>query len=219
MVDRTCRRAGVMRQRLSPIDPDIVTKVSAALRDRQSQRLCDVLEQVEPNAGTWCEGWTAHDVAVHVWILKRDPLGWPGGVVPRLGRRRAARIRGHWPYGELVARLRRQSGAIAAMPLDRWEDHRHALGEYWMHTQDVARPQGVIQPEVDDELAEALWLRVQPAAAALHRRTRGLTLIHADGRRVTVTRGTPTLRVLGTPAELMCWAYGRPAEVSIEQLA
>ena len=195
-----------------------VAKVSAALRDRQLQRLCEALDQVDPDAPTWCEGWTAHDLAVHVWILKRVPLGWPGVVVPRLGRGRAARIRGRWPYRDLVARLRRESGAIAAMPLDRWEDHRHALGEYWMHTQDVARPHGVLQPPVDDELAEALWLRVQRAAAALHRRTRGLTLVHRDGRRATVTRGAPTVVVLGSPGELMCWAYGRPADVRIEPL-
>jgi len=190
--------------------------VSAALRDRQLQRLCDVLDEVEPNAATWCRGWTAYDVAVHIWILKRDPIGWPGVVVPRLGRRRVARIQERWSYGELVDRLRQQPGAIAAMPLDRWEDHRHALGEYWVHTQDVARPQGVVQPEMDEELAEALWLRVQRAAARLHRRTRGLTLAHHDGRQVIVTRGTPALRVSGTPAELMCWTYGRPAEVRIE---
>lgn len=95
------------------------------------------------------------------------------------------------------------------MPLDRWEGHRHALGEYWVHTQDVARPQGVRQPPVDDELAEALWLRVQRAAAALHRRSRGLTLVHADGRRATVTRGAPTVAVRGSPEELMCWAPTR----------
>lgn len=190
--------------------------MSSALRDRQFRVLCDVLDQVEPAAATWCEGWTAHDLAAHIWILKRDPLGWPGVAVPRLGMGRAARVKGRWSYGGLVARLRRQSGAIAAMPLDRFEDHRHALGEYWMHTQDVARPQGIDQPPVDDELAEALWLRVQRAAPLLHRRVRGLTLVHADGRRVTVTRGTPTLRVIGTPAELMCWAYGRPADVVLE---
>ena len=118
---------------------------------------------------------------------------------------------------DLVGRLRREPGGIAAMPLDRWEDHRHALGEYWMHTQDVARPQGVPQPPVDDALAEALWLRVQRASAALHRRTPGLTLVHPDGRRVTVTRGAPTLVVTGPPTELMCWAYGRPAEVRVER--
>ncbi|MEZ5093524.1 maleylpyruvate isomerase family mycothiol-dependent enzyme [Nocardioides sp.] len=191
--------------------------MTAALRDRQLQRLCDVLDAVDADADTWCAGWTAHDLAVHVWTLKRDPLGWPGVVVPRLGRGRAARIHSRWEYADLVGRLRREPGGIAAMPLDRWEDHRHALGEYWMHTQDVARPQGVPQPPVDDALAEALWLRVQRAAHALHRRTRGLTLVHPDGRRAAVTRGAPTVVVTGEPPELMCWAYGRPAEVRVER--
>ncbi|MEZ5094926.1 MAG: maleylpyruvate isomerase family mycothiol-dependent enzyme [Nocardioides sp.] len=188
--------------------------MSSDLRDRQLQRLCDVLEAVDPAASTLCAGWDAHDLAVHVWILKRDPLGWPGAVLPALDLGRSARVRRRWPYAELVRRLRAEPGRIACMPLDRWEGHRHALGEYYVHTQDVARRHGIGQPAPDEALLAALWLRVQVAARALHRRrTPGLVLARpgggGGGERALVTRGPARVVVTGEPTELMCWAHGR----------
>jgi uncharacterized protein (TIGR03085 family) len=189
--------------------------MSAELRDRQLQRFCDVLEAVPAEAPTLCEGWTAYDVAIHLWILKHDPWGWPGVVVPRLDLGRSARVRRRFPYDALVARLRSEPGAIACMPLDFREDYRHALGEYWMHTQDVARPSSVTQPEPDAELQEALWLRVQVVARALHRRTAGLVLVHPDGRSAEVTRGPARVVVTGEPTELLCWAFGRTSVADV----
>jgi uncharacterized protein (TIGR03085 family) len=190
--------------------------VSAELRDRQLLRLCDVLDAVEPDAATLCAGWTAHDLAIHVWILQHDPLGWPGVLVPALGRPRAERIRRRRSYGELVDRLRSGRGTIACMPLDRWEGHRHALGEFWIHTQDVARPNGIVQPAADPALQEALWRRVQRAARRLHRhRSPGLVLERPDGRRFAVTEQPARCIVTGEPTELMCWVYGREAVADV----
>ena len=54
-------------------------------------------------------------------------------VLAPLKRQRVERIRSRWSYEDLIVQLRSESGAIACMPLDRWEDHRHALGEYYVH--------------------------------------------------------------------------------------
>ncbi len=197
-----------------------VRRVSFALRDRQLGHLCDALAAVDPDAPTLCAGWDAHDLAIHVWLIKRDPLSWPGLVVPSLARPRSRRIRGRWAYAELIERLRAEPGAIACMPADRFEDGRHALGEYWIHTQDVARPNGVRQPPADDALRTALWMRVRRAAAQLHRRGRhGLVLELPDGARHRVADGSDTLIVRGEPTGLMCWVYGREtvADVTIRQ--
>ena len=108
--------------------------MTADLRDRQFRQCCDALEQVSADAPTLCEGWAAHDLAIHLWTLKHDPLGWPGIVVPALAAttaRRADRIRRRWSYVELVARLRAERGDMACMPFDRFGGHRHALGEYY----------------------------------------------------------------------------------------
>lgn len=192
--------------------------MSAELRDRQLHRFCDVLEAVPADAPTLCEGWTAHDVAIHLWILKHDPLGWPGVVVPSLDLGRSARVRRRWPYAELVGRLRAEPGPLPCMPWDFREDYRHALGELWMHTQDVARPNAVAQPEPDSALQDELWLRVQKVAPLLRRRTAGLVLARPDGPSAQITSGAAQVVVTGEPTELLCWAFGREsvADVTVE---
>lgn len=189
--------------------------MSAELRDRQLDRFCDVLDAVPAEAPTLCEGWTAHDVAIHLWILKHDPLGWPGVVVPRLDLGRSARVRRRWPYADLVVRLRAEPGPLPCMPWDFREDYRHALAELWVHTQDVARPNAVAQPGPDPALQDALWLRVQKVARLLHRRTAGLVLTRPDGTSVQVTKGAPQVVVTGDPTELLLWAHGRTSAADV----
>jgi hypothetical protein len=134
-------------------------------------------------------------------------------AVPRfagLTARRADALRNRWPYLDLAARLRRDGGRIASMPFDALEGHRHALGEYYVHTQDVARPAGLGQPEPDPALEETLWLRTCAVSRALRRRLGpGLELVHLDGRRHAVSRGPTSLIVRGRPSELLCCVYGR----------
>lgn len=191
----------------------------AALRDRQLQRCCDVLAAVEPAATTLCVGWSAHDLAIHLWLIKRDPTAWPGMVVPLLApltKHRGEVVRHRWAYEELLGRLRSTSGSIACMPLDGREDHRHALGEYYVHTQDVARPHQVDQSAPDDALQEALWLRSRTAARILRRRLpAGLVLEHPDGRRAVIGQAGPPITVSGAPSELICWVYGRRSVASV----
>lgn len=190
----------------------------AQLRDREHVRLCDVLAAVPADAPTLCEGWTAHDLAIHIWLLKHDPLSWPALAVAALepfGRRRADRIRRRWSYPELVGRLRLDGAELACMPGDRFEGHRHALGEYWIHAQDVARPNGVAQPAPDADLQEALWRRARIAAPALRLANRGLVLARPDGRKMRVTPGAPTIQVTGEPTEVILWVYGRTSVADV----
>lgn len=177
------------------------------------------MAQVEPDAATLCAGWSAHDLAIHLWQINRDPVAWPGIVVPALAgltKQRADAVRRRWSYRDLVERLRSQSGGIACMPLDRFQDHRHALGEYYVHTQDVARPNGIGQPAVDEDLADALWLRSLAAARTMRRRLpAGLVLAHPDGRRTPIGRGDSRIIVTGPPSELLCWVYGRRSVAAV----
>jgi len=186
---------------------------TADLRDRQLQRCCDVLAAAGPDAPTLCEGWTAHDLAIHLWQLKHDPLAWPGIAGPplsHLSEHRADLVRRRWPYQTIIEQLREQTGPLPCMPLDRFRGDRHALGEYFIHTQDVARPNGIGQPALDEALQEALWLRCIAAARVLRRKQpRGLVLEHTDGRRHVIGRGARQTIVAGLPSELICWVYGR----------
>lgn len=188
-------------------------RTTRELRDRQRDRLCDALSAVPADAPTLCEGWDAHDLAVHIWVIKHEPLAWPGMVVRPLAPTSAAlsdRIKRRWDYHDLIRRIRCDKAGIACMPFDRREDYRHSLGEYFVHTQDVARPNGVEQPVPDPQLQDALWLRVQLAAHQLHRRRiPGLVLQRPSGERAQVTEGPIRRVVSGEPSELMCWVYSR----------
>lgn len=195
------------------------------LAQQQLQHCCDALTTTGPDAPTLCRGWSTWDLAVHLWLLKHDPLAWPGIALDALApltARRVGAVKRRWPYDGLVARLRSEPTPIACMPLDRFENWRHCLGEYYVHTQDVVRANGLIQPPAGPELEDALWRRLTVAAPQLHpRRASGLVLVHPDGRELIVGRPQPTLAVAGPPSELICWTYGRTsaARVTVRHLS
>ena len=66
---------------------------------------CDALLAVAPDSPTLCEGWSAHDLAAHLWVREHDPLALPGVVVPplqRLTAERMERVKRRWPYQRLA---------------------------------------------------------------------------------------------------------------------
>ncbi|MDO5736515.1 MAG: maleylpyruvate isomerase family mycothiol-dependent enzyme [Propionibacteriaceae bacterium] len=187
--------------------------MSTGLRNLHLTQLCDALDSVPPTAPTLCEGWDAHDLAIHLWVLKRDPLSWPGIAVPAFAaatQRRAEHVRRRWDYERLVAELRHQGGAMACMPLDRWEGHRHALGEYYIHTEDLRRANNLPRRTQTAETEDALWLRAHTAGRQLWmlgRDTISVASPHRDA--FTLGRGAPTAQVTGLPSEVILWIYGR----------
>lgn len=198
------------------------TARGAALRDAQRDRLCDALEAAGPDAPTLCTGWTAADLAAHVWILDHDPIGWIGlGIGPLEGihRARIARVRDRLSHAQVIERLREGDGSLACMRGDVLEGHRHALGEHYVHTQDVVRATGDGRDGAEDpsgELSEALWRRAAVAARALHLTTPGLVLAHLDGRTTRVLPGRERVRVTGAPSEVLLWVHGRTAVADVQ---
>lgn len=192
-------------------------RVSATLRDEQLQVLCDVLGSVDASAPTLCEGWSAHDIAIHIWVLKHDPLSWPLLVVPRLAglaTKRADALKQRWSYAELVADLRSGDGEIACMPLDGRENHRHALGEYFVHSEDVRRANALHPARISPALEDALWQRLRVAAPRLHR-GESWRFEAPDGEWFTIGGHEPTQCIFGRPAELLLWAYGRTSAADV----
>lgn len=191
--------------------------MTAPLRDAQRGALLEALGQVGPSAPTLCAGWDAHDLAIHIWQLQHDPRGWLL-TLPMFAARARARMDGlkqQWRYADLLTRMRADPGSLACMPLDRLGDHRHALGEYFVHTADVTRANGLPEPLVSPDMADALWLRACRAAQIL-RRSEGLLLVRPDGLNRQIGRGPVRCMVSGEPGELILWVYGRgPAQVVI----
>ncbi|MBP8920988.1 MAG: maleylpyruvate isomerase family mycothiol-dependent enzyme [Micropruina sp.] len=194
--------------------------VGRDLVELQRERCCDVLESVPPDAPTLCEGWTAFDLAAHLDALCRDPLSWPGiglRALAPITTRRAERLQRRLGYDGLIRRLRRRSPVIPLFGADPVQGWLHHLGEWYVHTEDVRRPNGLPGARRDPPMDEALWLRVQVAARILCRRDRrGLTLRLPDGRTARVHDRPEPRVVTGAPGELMVHVYrGRAATVTI----
>jgi len=194
--------------------------MSTLLRDHHLHHLCDALAEVPATAPTLCDGWDAHDLAVHIWVIKHDPLSWPGIVIPALAgvtRRRAETVRGRWPYLALLARLRQDSGAIACMPFDGREDHRHALGEYYIHTEDIRRANTLPRRSLSTETEDALWLRARTAGGQLWGRGQDATRFEAPDRMPFILgRGEPATCVSGLPSEAILRIYGREGVADVQ---
>src|SRR5215468_2340200 len=100
-------------------------------------RLCDLLDEVGPDAPTLCEGWTTRDLAAHLVARERRPDSVPGLVAePFAGwseKVRTGELRR--PYTELVDLLR--SGPPRWSPLG-WPagDRLGNTHEMFVHLED-----------------------------------------------------------------------------------
>lgn len=145
-----------------------------ALASGQRDALCDALLAAGPSAPTLCEGWTASDIATHVYQLRFATLALGGLVTPRLApltRAHAASVERRLGFEGIVAALRRGWGRIPAFGPDGIrEGYRHHLGEYFVHAEDVVRGAGLPPGAFDEDLQDALWLRVQAAGRPPTRR-------------------------------------------------
>lgn len=140
-----------------------MSTATARLRDAEKTALCDALAAVAAGVPTLCEGWIAHDLAAHVWVLKHEPAGWAEAVLPQV--RYLPRVKRRWSYAQLVRRLRNDDSRILAMPLDPRAGDGHAIGEYFVHCEDVRRANDLPVRHYSDELQDALWQRVQPPSS------------------------------------------------------
>ncbi|MFT3860761.1 maleylpyruvate isomerase family mycothiol-dependent enzyme [Micropruina sp.] len=195
-------------------------QLGRTLLERQRERCCSVLEAVPCEAPTLCRGWTAFDLAAHLDALCRDPVSWPGiglAALAALTQRRARRLQQRLGYPDLVQRLRHRSPVIPLFHLDPLLGWPHHLGEWFVHTEDVRRANGLPLAEPDAELDALLWKQVQTAARILCRRGDGLVLRCPDGPEAPVVAGPRPRLVTGAPGELMMFVYrGRAADVRVE---
>jgi uncharacterized protein (TIGR03085 family) len=183
-----------------------------ALASAERDILCQVLIEAGPEAPTLCTGWTAHDLAIHVWQLRFDPLSLPGQALTRFAGVTAARaeaVERRWPFAELVRRIGHGWGFVPVFG----PDMLHHLGEYYVHAEDVRRPAGLPARAPAAGVQDALARRLPRAAKSLFRRhVDGVVLQRADtGESMRVRAGAETVTITGTPAELMVFVYRRRA--------
>jgi uncharacterized protein (TIGR03085 family) len=184
-------------------------------------QLCDLLDELGPEAPTLLEPWTTRDLAAHLVVREHDGLAGPGLVLPgawgRLAEHRRRTLASR-DFAGLVATIR--SGPPPGFFRIGWVRRFPNLNEFFVHHEDVRRANGRGRRTNELALDEALWRNVSQAPWFLARRLRGAGLElrwAATARTVRACRGEPTAHIVGPPGELLLYLFGRQraAEVDI----
>lgn len=209
----------------------IVNRMTLAKSERLE--LCDLLDQVGPDAPTLCEGWTTHDLAAHLWIRETDPLGAPGIVAKPfagLTERRMAETKQRWPFAELVQRLRTGPARFSVFAIPGLDEGANST-EFFIHLEDVRRAGESVPPPRDlgADNEDYLWRRLKLLGRAMFRHCPvGVVMERtpnaggegdtsaADPDTVRVAAGQETVTVVGLPSELLLYASGRRAVAAVE---
>ena len=190
---------------------------TAAEQRRAFAQACD---EVGPNAPTLCGGWNSADLAAHVYVREHRPDALPG-VLP-LGPLSAYHER-------VMASALRVQGfdvlvrAVSAAPpwLPGPVDDALNTFEYFVHTEDVRRPNGLGPRDTSLDLERFVWRRLRRQARMSFRRVPAwVRLVPTVGEPAHVGHGKkgpgPTVEVRGKPTELLLLAYNRKEHADVE---
>jgi uncharacterized protein (TIGR03085 family) len=193
--------------------------VPEPLDARERRELCDLFEELGPDAPTLCEGWATIDLAAHLVVRERDPRSAPGIVVGGpftglLDRIMAKAVDRGYPH--LVEKVRNGPpfGPFAVPGLRTLLN----LNEYVVHHEDVRRANG-LGPRTDrPELQDELWRLLRRGGARLMlRKVSGaaVRLTRPDGDTVAVGKG-PEVTIAGDPLDLLLYLQGRRGAAEVE---
>lgn len=177
--------------------------------------MCDLFDQLGPEAPTVLPGWRAKELLAHLLVRERMPLNAPGILVSALSRFADSAMSSYdnTPWAERVELLR--SGPPLWSPF--WPsviDERANLTEFVVHNADLARAQlDWTVPATTPERDEKLWSWLRLSARIFYRKSPvGVVLHHPTrehGADIQARAGIPVVTVTGAPAELVLHAFGR----------
>ena len=200
--------------------------------------LAALLDKVGPEAATLCEGWRTADLAAHLVLRERRPdvsIGNIGGPLQRRTARIQHAVAARMPFPLLVEQFRTGPPRLSFFGLP-GIDARLNFAEFFVHHEDVRRAQPQWEPRaLSSGLTEEIWNRLSAAGMLLRKIPVGIEFARDDQAlgagsavRKTVRPRTPMVTVIGAPAELMLWTFGRAgaaavrlegAEADVEALA
>jgi uncharacterized protein (TIGR03085 family) len=189
---------------------------------QERSALCDLFEELGANVPTLLNGWTAKDLASHLVLRERDIIAGPCLVLPgrfqRFAERRRVRLAEQREFEWLVARIR--SGPPRGFFRLGWVRSVPNLNEFFVHQEDLRRANGLgPRDDLSPALEAALWRNVRVGSRYLSRRLHGVGLeiswAGAD-ERMTVREAEPSVRLSGSPGELLLYIFGRQGAARVE---
>jgi uncharacterized protein (TIGR03085 family) len=172
---------------------------------RERVELCDLLEELGPDAPTLCDGWRTADLAAHL-VLREHFHRWPDDKLA------SEKAKG---YEHLLARLR---GGAPRVPW-RIPRLRNLLngGEYVIHHEDVRRANGRGPRPGDPDRDHLCWTMAGITGRRLAHRVKpfGVELARPDGTRRALG-GENRAVIAGAPVELVLFLSGRHSAAQVE---
>jgi uncharacterized protein (TIGR03085 family) len=193
--------------------------VTPARRERLA--LCDLFEQVGPDAPTLSGEWTTRDLAAHLVVREGRPDAAAGLVIPPLSgytdkvqQKAAGR-----DYGELVAAVRDGPPSWSPLRLAPVERQVNTI-EYFVHHEDVRRAaERWDARQLDQELRDDLRAALSKVARLLARSsTVGIVLAPddtTDGSVIMAKKGEPSVTISGPVGEIVLFMYGRKDQADV----
>ncbi len=180
---------------------------------------CDALLTVGPAAPTLCEGWTAADLAAHLYIRDNEPGNSFGALIPALAGRLADRMAElkAGDYAELVEKVRRGPSrrSLFAIPA---VDAAANGSEFLIHGMDVRRPNDLPEPARNEEFQSWAWAQLSRTASFFLRGNQIPLILEWRARpeqSVRVGKGNRIVTVIGEPSELLLYASGRRSAADV----
>jgi uncharacterized protein (TIGR03085 family) len=190
--------------------------------------LCALLDEAGPREPTLCEGWATLDLAAHLVLREHRPdagAGMLGGPLAAYTRTVQRKLTERNSYQRLVQMIRSGPPRLSVFGLPGVDERANAV-EFFVHHEDVRRAQpGWEARKIDQGLSEMLWHRLGMAKFILRKAPVGVELVRDDEPgptesgmpriRITAKKRTPVVTVIGPPAELTMWTYGRTAAARV----
>lgn len=183
--------------------------------------LCDLFDQVGPDQPTLCDGWTTHDLAVHLYVRESDPLAGPGIMIPALAdttARRMEQVKTKYSFAEVVDKVRNGPPGFSIYSIPGLGHHLNTT-EYFVHHEDTRRAvEDFTVRELPTEQQLGLWKTVRVGAKTMTRNApSGIVLRLPDGTESVAKKPTEhgSVTVTGEPAELVLFCFGRQAVAQV----
>jgi uncharacterized protein (TIGR03085 family) len=191
------------------------TASERTLTASERHALCDLIDELGPEAPTLCQGWATRDLAAHLVLRERRADAAPGILLPVMAGY-TARVQGRiaqLPWKKLLDLVR--NGPPWWSPLSLPVLDRHNALELFVHHEDVRRAQPGWKPRPGDaRRASVLWELLGPLAWVLYRNSPvGVVLRTPEGVQRTVRRAQRFVTLIGPPEELILHAFGRDRAV------